>query len=96
MQIEQLNDNQQEALDEFMVDFGTDELIPWIASTYGLDSPTPETLEDDFKSWWDEELCEKILDRIGCAVEGEVEEQLRDLLQGMATDQVYESIGLRE
>ena len=54
MKIEQLNESQQEALDEFLVDVGPDEFAEWIASSYGDDSPTSETLEDDFKSWWDD------------------------------------------
>ena len=96
MKIEQLNESQQEALDEFLVDVGPDEFAEWIASSYGDDSPTSETLEDDFKSWWDDELGVRVADHIGRALSGEVEEQIRDLIQNMVTDLVYDSIGIRE
>ncbi len=96
MQIEQLNESQQELLDEFMVDFGPDQLAEWIAGTYGGDAPTSETLEDDFGSWWDDELSEMIADHIGCTLAGEVEEQIRELIQSLVTDRVNDSIGIRD
>jgi hypothetical protein len=96
MKIEHLNDSQQEALDEFLVDVGPDEFAEWITGTYGEDAPTAEALEDDFKAWWDDELCDLVADHIGRALTGEVEEQVRDLIQTMVTDQVYDSIGIRE
>lgn len=93
MKIAGLTEDQEEALEDFLLDLDDGRIADWLDLMYADDgSPSSERLEDDLAEWWEDELFPEIEDTLGDDLEkaqiDSVRKEVRVRVLGIARDTI--------